>query len=212
MTQEVLGAVKKPSFARGKRGNFSNRKDEVLRVAARLFSELGFRQATLEDVAGTLNITRPALYHYAKSKDELAKLCSEIAEDMIQEAISAALRHQTGREQLVAFFRRYAEIICDDFGRCFVLVRRREYGPEQQERSRKVQRTIDRSIRDMVVKGVGDGSLKIVDPADASRALFGAFNGIPVWYRSMAGRAPSQIAEDFLVILLGGLAPRSEGA
>src|ERR1700684_1181322 len=48
-------------------------------------------------------------------------LCSDIAEASIAEAISDALRHSTGRERLVAFFRRYAEIICDDFGRGFVL-------------------------------------------------------------------------------------------
>jgi AcrR family transcriptional regulator len=208
MSQEAARTKPKQLATRRKRGNFINRKEEVLRVAARLFSESGYRQATLEDVASALDITRPALYHYAKSKDELAKFCSEIAEDLIREAISSALRHHTGREQLVAFFRRYAEIICDDFGRCFVLVRREEYGPEQQERNRRDQREIDQSIREMVAKGVEDGSLKSVDPAYASRVLFGAFNGIPVWYRPNAGRAPSQIAEDFLVILLKGLAPQ----
>jgi len=207
MTQEALSVIKKPSFARGRRGNFSNRKAEVLRCAARLFSELGFRQATLEDVAGALGITRPALYHYAKNKDELAALCSGLADELIQEAISAALRHQTGREQIVAFFRRYAEIICDDFGRCFVLVHRREYSEAQQKESRLSQREIDHSIREMVKRGVDDGSLKSVDPTTVSRALFGAFNSIPVWYRPTSERSPSQIAEDFLVVLLAGLAP-----
>ena len=207
MSQEAHIDHDQPSFARGKRGNFSKRKAAVLRVAARIFSELGFRQATLEDIARALNITRPALYTYARSKDEVATLCSEIAREMIEDATEAALRHQTGREQLVAFFRRYAEIICDDFGRCFVLVRLREYSSEQQERSRQTQRAIDLSIRGMVKRGGEDGSLKPADPADVSRALFAAFNGIPVWYRTSAGRTPSQIADDFLIIFLAGLAP-----
>jgi AcrR family transcriptional regulator len=207
MTENIAPAVKAQTFARGKRGNFENRLDEVLRAAARLFSEQGFRQATLEDLAAALNVTRPALYHYARSKDELAGRCLDIAVSEIDEAIDSARRHRTGREQLAAFFRRYAEIICDDFGRCFVLVHRREYGPELQEAGRRCQRRIDLAVRDMARAGVEDGSLRDVDPADVSRAFFGAINGIPVWYRPGGRRTPGHIADDFLLLLLSGVAP-----
>lgn len=207
MSEITPSLPKKRAFARGKRGNFENRKDEILRVAARVFSELGFRQATLEDVADALHVTRPALYHYARSKDELVEMCHQIAREELKQAVAAALRHQSGREQLVAFFRRYAEIICDDFGRCFALVRPSEYSVDQRERSRLAQRNLDKAVRDMVRKGEKDGSLRPVEPLDVSRALFAAFNGIPVWYKAGAGRSPSQIAEDFLLLFLSGLAP-----
>jgi len=207
IARNIVPTAKPQTFARGKRGNFENRLDEVLRAAARHFSEQGYRQATLEDLAVALNVTRPALYHYARSKDELAAKCSDIAKSQIQEAIVDALRLTTGREQLGAFFRRYAEIICDDFGRLFVLVNRREYGPKLQETNRVLQREIDSAIRDMVRTGVVDGSLRDVDPATVSRAMFGAFNGIPLWFRPGARRSPGRIADDFLVLLLTGVAP-----
>jgi AcrR family transcriptional regulator len=207
LPRTTVTAAKPQGFARGKRGNFENRLDEVTRVAARLFSEQGFRQATLEDVASALNITRPALYHYSRSKDELATKCHDIAIAEIDEAIESARRHRTGREQIAVFFRRYAEIICDDFGRCFVLVHRREYSPELQENSRFHQRRFDYAVREMAQLGMTDGSLRDVDPADVSRALFGAFNGIPVWFRPGGRRTPGGIADDFLLLLLGGVAP-----
>jgi len=207
MTQNLAPPVKAQTFARGKRGNFESRLDDVLRAAARLFSEQGFRQATLEDVASALNVTRPALYHYAKSKDELAARCLDVAISEIDAAMDSARRHKTGREQLAVFFRRYAEIICDDFGRCFVLVHRREYGPELQESGRSQQRRLDYAVREMAQTGVADGSLRDVDPADVSRALFGAFNGIPVWFRPGGRRSPGHIADDFLLLLLTGIAP-----
>jgi AcrR family transcriptional regulator len=207
MTQNIAPSGKTPSFARGKRGNFENRLDEVLRTAARLFSEQGFRQATLEDVAAALNITRPALYHYARSKDELAARCLDIAISEIDDAVELARRRTSGRGQIEEFFRRYAEIICDDFGRCFVLVNRREYGPDLQEANRNHQRRLDHTIRDMARAGVADGSLRSIDPADLSRALFGAINGVPVWYRPGGPRTPARIADDFLIMLLTGVAP-----
>src|SRR5262245_47751976 len=198
-------------FLRGKRGNFENRKDEVLRVAARVFSELGIRQATLDDVARNLNITRPALYHYARSKDELVVMCHEIAEQQLRQAVDVALRHQSGREQLISFFRRYAEVTCDDFGRCFALGRPSEYESHHRARDLVVQRHLDKSVQDMVRKGAKDGSLRLVDPQDVSRALFGAFNGIPVWHKAGASRSSGQIAEDFLMLFLSGLAPTPKG-
>jgi AcrR family transcriptional regulator len=207
MTETTAAAATPQTFARGKRGNFDNRLDEVLRVAARLFSLKGFRQATLEDVAAVLNVTRPALYHYARSKDELVAKCLELATAVIDTAIEDARRQKTGRAQVEVFFRRYAEIICDDFGRCFVLVNRREYGPELQEAGRTYERKIDRAARAMISAGVADGSLRTVDAADVARALFGAFNGIPVWYKAGGGRTPAQIADNFLSLFLTGVAP-----
>ena len=206
MTQ-IAPAPKPQTFARGKRGNYETRLDEVLRAAARLFSEQGFRQATLEDVAAALNVTRPALYHYARSKDELVAKCLEIAVAEIEAAIETARQHRTGREQVAVFFRRYAEIICDDFGRCFVLINRREYDSELQEMDRRHQRRYDRAVREMVQAGVADGSLRHVDPADVSRALFGAINGVPLWFKAGGRRTPGRIADDFLTLLLAGLAP-----
>ncbi len=207
MRQEKAKAVRTESFARGRRGNFDNRREEVLQAAADVFSDRGFRNATLEDVARVLNITRPALYHYARNKDELAEQCMERGMIEIRDAIAAAGRQKTGREQLVAFLRRYAEIACNGFGRCFILVNYREYGQEEQEAIRAGQREISLAVRDMLTRGAEDGSLLATDPAVTARALFGAFNGIPIWFRPQAGATPGQIADEFLAIFLNGLTP-----
>jgi AcrR family transcriptional regulator len=51
----------------------------VLDVAARLFSEHGYRGTSLELVAGQLDVTRQALYYHFMSKDEiLAALYEEL--------------------------------------------------------------------------------------------------------------------------------------
>src|SRR5262249_11851695 len=149
------------------------------RTAARLFSEQGFRHATLEDVAATMGITRAALYHYAQSKDDLVGQCAERAHEALEAALREALMARTGREQLVIFFGRYADIICDDFGRCFVLINSRELSDAQHQLLRARQRRLDKMVRAMAALGVQDGTLSAQDPGDVSHALFGAFNAIP---------------------------------
>src|SRR3546814_18412547 len=100
---------------------FGDRRIEVLRTAARVFSDLGFRQATLEDVARELGMTRAALYHYSPSKDALLTECGDIARQELMEALGHSRGEADGRARIAAFFRRYAAIVREDFGRCFVL-------------------------------------------------------------------------------------------
>lgn len=189
---------------RGRPPRFAFRREEVLRAAARVFTDHGFRQATLEDVARELGITRPALYHYAVSKDELLAECLKLAQATLQEAVETAGRAGTGEGRLRLFFRAYAELIVDDFARCFVLTEMREMGEGAAELNRRVQRGLSDAVQAMVRAGVDDHSLRSCNPADVSRLLFGAFNGIPRWYRP-GGRTPGQIADAFLDLIVGGL-------
>jgi TetR/AcrR family transcriptional regulator, cholesterol catabolism regulator len=47
------------------------RRDEILRVAARVFRNKGYRSATLNDIADEFGFTRAALYYYFKSKEQI---------------------------------------------------------------------------------------------------------------------------------------------
>jgi len=53
---------------------------EIDERAIRLFADRGFAGTSLQDIADALGITRPALYYYVKSKDELlARLAADVA-------------------------------------------------------------------------------------------------------------------------------------
>jgi TetR/AcrR family transcriptional regulator, cholesterol catabolism regulator len=194
-------------LARGRRRN-AGRRDEILRVAARVFSQHGFRQATLDDIASELRITRPALYYYADSKDKLLSECGEIATRQLDDALQEAQKASLGLEQVRTFFKRYAEFVCDDFGRCFVLTSLSEMSEQERESKKQAQLVLARSVTAMIRKAIRDGSMRRCDSADVSRALFAAFYGIPRWYKPGRGRTPAKIADDFLDLFVEGLRPR----
>ena len=55
--------------------------NEIYEHATRLFAERGFAGTSLQDIADAMGMTRPALYYYVKSKDELlAKLVTEVTD------------------------------------------------------------------------------------------------------------------------------------
>jgi len=47
------------------------REQEIIEAAQQVFTEYGYKKATMDDVAAKMNITRSALYYYYKNKDEL---------------------------------------------------------------------------------------------------------------------------------------------
>ncbi len=47
------------------------RKEEIVRAAAKRFGRHGFSKTTLEEIARDVRIGKPTIYHYFKSKDEL---------------------------------------------------------------------------------------------------------------------------------------------
>lgn len=183
----------------------ADRRREVLRTAARIFSREGYRNATLQDVADALGIRRPALYYYARSKEELIGECGRIAYAELHAAIAEANAEATGRARLETFFRSYTSIILDDFGRCFVLTNLREFSSSQEQETRQAQIEIGRAVQSMIKLGIADGSIKPCDPVVVGHALFGAFNDLPVWYKPSAGRSLPDIVDSYLKIFGSGL-------
>ena len=190
---------------KGRPARFPDRRHDVLRVAARVFSREGFRQATLADIAQALDMTRPALYYYAESKDELLSQCGIISSELLESALAAAQREPTGLAQLRRWFVSYAEIVCDDFGRCFVLTDRSEMAPTEGKRNRQRQLHLGHAAAAMVRQGIADGTVRDCDPVMASRALYAIFNGMARWYREPHRQTPAELANDFLDIVFQGL-------
>ena len=203
-------ATRTISKPRGRPNNrFGDRRIEVLRAAANIFSDLGFRQATLEDVARELGMTRAALYHYARSKDALLTACGDIARQQLIEALGLTRGESDGRARLAAFFRRYAEIVSEDFGRCFVLTDFSEMAEDERETTRKAQLALGKAVAVMIEEGIADGSVRRCKPVVTSRLLYAAFNGIARLPAGPDRPAALEMADDFLEVLFEGLVPRS---
>jgi AcrR family transcriptional regulator len=60
------------------------RREAILAAALSVFSDLGYTQATLNDVADRVGVTKGCLYHYFESKERLLL-------DLIQDRVGAAI-------------------------------------------------------------------------------------------------------------------------
>lgn len=185
------------------------KREAVIRAAARAFELRGFHNTTLDGIAAALEVTKPTLYYYVGSKEQLLFECFVAG----LEPIRSALREQRastrpGRERLRTVLLRYAEAIASEFGWCMVRAEDQDLGEELRLHVKALKSEIDQGLRRLLREGMADGSIAECDPKMTSFALAGALNWIAHWYRGSQGLRPAQVAEAFVGLFETGLLPR----
>ncbi|WP_176598547.1 TetR/AcrR family transcriptional regulator [Sphingobium sp. 15-1] len=185
------------------------KREAVLRAAVRMFNDRGFHATSLDDVAASLGISKRTIYHYLANKDQVLLECVTIG---LQQLLAAAERAREeegdGRQRLIRFLRRYAEVNMDDFGRCVVRTGEEALSPASRPRYRQLKREIDNALRTLIEEAMADGSIAPVDVKMAAFALAGALNWPARWHDPGGAVAAEDIAEKLVDILTKGLDPR----
>jgi AcrR family transcriptional regulator len=84
-------------------------KERIIQAALQVFSEKGYHQATMEDVATRIGVSRGALYQYFKSKEELLYAIIERWDQSMKNFLSPAYEGKEPRESLQVMFEHMAE-------------------------------------------------------------------------------------------------------
>ena len=193
----------------GKEEQHRLKRQALLRTAARTFNEMGFHQTTLDDLAQKLGVSKPALYLYIKSKDDILFECSRVALEQAQEALEMAeAQGTTGLEKVRLFLKSYANILVQDFGTCLILAGDEPLTQENRHVLRTARASIDLAVRQMIEEGITDGSIAPCNPKMVTFTLFGAFNWLTHWYQEEGELQPEAIADQFLSLFESGLVPR----
>jgi AcrR family transcriptional regulator len=189
----------------------ARKRDAVILAAARAFRERGYHNTSLDDIAARLNVTKPTIYHYVTSKEQILFECFRTGLDQIR-AVFDDLRDSDApaRERLLAVVRRYADAVTSEFGWCMVRAEDQDLTPVMSQRIKTLKAEIDQGIRRLIREGIADGSIRDCDPKMAAFALAGALNWMAHWYRNDASLSAGQIAERFIDVFDLGLRPRAD--
>jgi AcrR family transcriptional regulator len=185
------------------------KREAILRTSVQLFLDDGYARTALNDIADKLKITKPALYHYFRNKEEILLECYRWGCLLIRESLDEiSARGGTGLDKVSAFIRSYTEVIAVDFGRAVIRLDDGELSGEAQAEVRSYKREIDRRLRSFLQEGIDDGSIAPSDPKLAAFAIAGALNWISMWYRPGGALSAEQIAQSYAAIFTNGLSNR----
>ncbi|MFU8816845.1 MAG: TetR/AcrR family transcriptional regulator [Pseudomonadales bacterium] len=193
---------------RRRQKEFGAKRQAILETAARLFNENGYETTSLSQLAKALNITKPTLYHYFESKDQILMEIQGSGQAQIEAALHAT-NEQGGKglDKLEAFISRYTQENCSPFGRLVIKVGRGGLAPESQAKIDEKARYADSLLRDIITEGIADGSIAPVDVKMATFLVFGACNWVAYWYQNGGTLSAEQVAEEFIRILRHGFEP-----
>ena len=185
------------------------KRNAVLQTAAQLFNERGFHATSLDDIAERLNVSKPTVYYYVESKDQILLECVKIALDLMQAGIDE-VRAAGGSaiDQLKACMRIYSSVVTQDFGMCVIRIGEDPLPDPLKKELRGLKAGIDGQFRRLIAEGVDEGSLAPCDPKMAAFMLAGALSWIGRWYRPDGDLTPDQIADQGIELLLNGVLHR----
>jgi len=185
----------------------ATKREAVLKTAAQLFLEKSYGRTSLNDVADRLNITKPALYHYFRNKEEILLECYRLGTTLIGDTLdNIASDCGTGLEKVEAFIYSYANVMTVNFGRCVMRLDDGDLSSAALAEVRNYKRKIARRLRSFIQEGIEDGSIAPCDAKIAAFAIAGAVNWICQWYEPEGALSAEEIASQFARILTQGLA------
>ncbi|MBL4813032.1 MAG: TetR family transcriptional regulator [Rhodobacteraceae bacterium] len=187
----------------------NDKRDAVITAAVRLFNLNGFHATSLDDVAKVLRVTKPTIYHYYSSKDEILFECVRRGLNGIRDAAAEAATHGgVGLERLQILIHAYALIKTRDFGICVGRTSDDQLRPESRAKFRAMKREINDILQGVVSEGMADGSIAKGDARLYAFTIAGSLNWITRWYDPSGSMTPEDIADGMMAMLTDGLVPR----
>jgi AcrR family transcriptional regulator len=189
----------------GQRGSRSSRREqELVATALELFSEMGYQETSIQELADALGITRSLFYYYFRSKEELLwRIIGHLGDELL-EAIrpiatgpgSAAERFRQVVETHIGILLANLDAYRVYFAELNLVADRRE----QQLRQRSDE--YHDLVSALVAEGQATGEFREGDPLTLVRLLMGMAYSVTDWY-SGEGEDIGRVAADCMIAALG---------
>lgn len=183
------------------------RRDQIFSEGARLFAERGYGRTSLQEVADALGVTRPALYYYYRSKEDLLfEVTSFVMDRVTADLREVAESGRTPLEKLREFIGRYVRFFVSHPHELTIMSTevdslgsaRREAILDRQREYLGLVRSI---VRDLLAEHPGTR----LDETSVAFALLGGMSWIFKWYDPAGRVPPEKLADDFTRLFTYGL-------
>ncbi|QTV80348.1 TetR family transcriptional regulator [Microbacterium sp. NIBRBAC000506063] len=192
-----------------RRGRPGYDRAEVLRAAVAQFNAQGYEATSVSELTSSLGLTKSALYHHFRSKEEILEVALETALSGLEGVLSDAEEAGgTASDRLTAVILGAVEVLVAELPSVTLLLRLR--GNSQVELAAlERRRSFDHRVTALVRAAQEDGALRDdVDAAVATRLIFGMINSLTEWYRPEGRVDAGLVAQDVLMVALEGLRRR----
>jgi AcrR family transcriptional regulator len=171
---------------------------EILEHATRLFAERGYDGTTLQDIADAIGITRPGLYHYINSKEQLlAALVRDVSENTAHIVREVRLRTDLSSVEKLRTVVRGLVLQRARSPEHFRVLDRTEASLPKEIAAQhlKARREVLAEMRTIIEEGVSRGEFRPRDERLAALSVIGMCNWVAWWFHPGSSHPAEPVAD-----------------
>lgn len=177
-----------------------------LRAATRLVNECGVQGASVDRIAAELRLTKGSFYHHHETKEELIAACFERTFAVVRRAQSVALATPGhGLDRLAMACRSLLDYQMSPQGPLLRVTAWTGLPAAMRDDTRRTMGRLGERFSALVVEGMADGSLRILDPSIAAQVVNGVINAAAELERWVPGAHKGNAFELYAMPLFSGL-------
>ena len=187
--------------------------EKLMRVSVELFAEHGYAQTSVQQIVDAAGVTKGALYHYFKSKDDLLFDIYDRLLSMQREHLEAIVARGLDPEQTV-------RLVCEDvivtsiegLDDGAVFFRSQHMLSERRQREVKQRRrAYNDAFEAILARGRADGVFRTdIPPAILIAHFFSDVHYLAQWYSPGGPLTKQQVASELTDLYLAGLLAPSQ--
>ena len=182
-------------------------RDRILRAAADLFRERGYRASTLDDIAKRLGMSKTSLYAYFRAKEEMLAAISRETIEAFTRELSLVLRSGLPpEEKLRRVVRQHVRFVIANRSFLTVFFSEEQSLPSRFARQLAARKNrYDKGVEAIVAEGIRRGTFREAPPRLVVFGLLGMLNWLYKWYDPSGRWGAEEISSAFLALVEGGL-------
>ena len=182
-----------------------SKKNNIIRVAAKLFSDKSFHDVTMDEIAEQVGVAKGTLYLYFSSKENLYLEILEHTFDSIESLLETEVaKSDSAPEKLkkvlsiiINFYRKNIDVL-KILSRDETHLIREHHELTERWRQRRIN-----LYEKIIKKGITEGSFKTTNTELAAFILYGSVGAVMVFYD--LEKSPEVIAEEMYSEIASGL-------
>lgn len=203
--------VKPTDTASTKRGRPGYEREELLSICVRAFNDYGYEATSMGVLADALGITKSAIYHHVKAKEEILEYALNRALASLEEVFEAAksLENISAADRVEFVTRQTVYVLVEQVENVTLLLRLRGNSPVEVEALER-RRELTNHLSQLVADAQNAGEIRAdISDRNIARLIFGMINSLSTWYRPERGENVEKLADAVVRMAFEGIGKHS---
>lgn len=184
-----------------------SRKDEIIKIAAQLFKEKGYKATSMRELAEKVGMEAASLYNHIASKETILQtICMQMGEAYLSHLQQTNENNYTFEEKIKLFIRLHIEVTIANIA--FVSVANHEWKHLSEPHLNEfveMRKKYENGFLRILEEGKKAGIFRDIHPTIALFTLLSAIRWVEVWYREDRKISVVELEDEIVKLLLHGL-------